>query len=377
MRIALSTYAIAFLVASTVGVGFFGIPSSFAQSGTGIGLIFLILLGGLVLLTNLAYGEIVLRTHQRHQFVGYVRRYLGHGARIVNQINFWIAAYGSLLGIIIINGLFASSVLAYAGIHISNITLGSAFMIIAVVLVSYGLRTVSHVDFGVLCITITVIILIALVGFPHIARENFVFVGNGNLFLPFGVILFSLNGLSGIPLVREVLIGKEEKYRRTILFGTMIPFAAYLVFSLVVVGVTGIHTSEEAVRGLSAVLGDWVTVAGSFFGFLTSATIFLSVITAFKKTLQEDFQFRRRRYFFILLLPPLLLYWLGAHSFVKIIGLVGGVAVSIDMILLLFVYARAKDHGNRIPEYSLNIPNVVLYAMMFVFMLGAIYTLVM
>ena len=102
----------------------------------------------------------------------------------------------------------------------------------------------------------------------------------------------------------------------------------------------------------------------------------MSIASAFKKSLYEDYGFRQRRYFFLFLLPPLLLFWLGANNFIKIIGLVGGVAVSLDMILLLFVYARAKDHGNRIPEYSLNIPNVVLYAMMFIFMLGAVYTLI-
>ena len=188
--------------------------------------------------------------------------------------------------------------------------------------------------------------------------------------------MFALNGIQGVPLVREVLVGTERSYRRALVLGTIIPAGAYLVFTLVVVGMTGTATSEEAITGLSSVLGDWISFIGALFGFLTSATIFLSVVSAFRASLQEDFKLRRRRDFLVLLLPPLALYLFGAQGFISVIGLVGGVAVSIDMILLLLVYARAKDGGNRIPEYTMRIPNIAIYLMMFLFALGAVYTLV-
>ena len=176
--------------------------------------------------------------------------------------------------------------------------------------------------------------------------------------------------------MREVLVGKERLYRRAIVWGTLIPAVLYLVFILTVVGVSGQGTSPEAISGLLASLGPWIVFIGSLFGFLTSTTIFLSLLTSFRTSLREDFQLRRKGDFLLPLLPPLVFFLLGVQNFIGIISLVGGVAVSIDMILLLFVYAKAKNHGDRIPEYSISIPKFVLYGMMLIFALGAIYTLV-
>ena len=100
------------------------------------------------------------------------------------------------------------------------------------------------------------------------------------------------------------------------------------------------------------------------------------MITAFRTSLREDFKLRRKGDFLLPLVPPFVLFLLGVRNFIEILSLVGGIAVSIDMILLLLIYAKAKNHGNRIPEYSVNIPKPVLYGIMLLFALGAIYTLV-
>jgi len=375
MRSTSFVYAAALLTASTIGVGFFGIPSTMAQSGIGIGLIIFAVLSVFVVLSNLAFGEVVLRTHQRHQFVGYVKRYLGRGARIVNQVNFWISGYGAMIAVLILNGSFAHNILAHFGVDIGKVTLGIFFLIIALILVYNGLKTVSHVDLAVMAAAIGIIALVAIAGLPNISIEHFKFSSGVKWFLPFGVILFALNGVQGIPLTREVLVGREHLYKKAILVGSIIPIIAYFIFSVVVVGISGPSTSEEAILGLSSSLGDWVVLAGSLVGFLTSSTIFLSICSAFRASLIEDFHLKRRRDFLFLMAPPVILYLFGVQDFIRTIGLVGGVAVSIDMILLLFVYARAKTNGNRVPEYSLNIPKFILYAMMLVFALGAIYTI--
>lgn len=368
-------YAVALLVASTVGIGFFGIPYAFAQAGTGFGFFFLIGLTGLVLVTNLLYGEIILRTHERHQFVGYVRTYLGKWARIFNLFTFWVSVYGACIGILIINGEFLAKIIGFFGGATSPIVLSMLFILAAVGLVYAGLKTVSHVDFFVMALSIAIVVLIALFGLPHIMKHNFAFGGAMSWFLPFGIILFALNGVQGIPLVREALVGREHHYRRAIIVGTLIPAALYAVFALTVVGVSGGATTPEAISGLLPSLGKGIVVIGSLFGFLTSSTIFLSIVTAFRTSLREDFRLRRRGDFFLPLLPALVLFLAGVRNFIAILSLVGGVAVSIDAILLIFVYAKAKEKGDRIPEYSLAIPRPALYGMILLFALGAVYTI--
>src|SRR3989338_3937513 len=97
-------YSVALLIASIVGIGFFGIPYTFAHAGFGVGLVFFLVLTALVLVTNLAYGEVILRTHDHHQFVGFVHTYLGSWARRVNLFTFWVSVYGAIIGVLVING---------------------------------------------------------------------------------------------------------------------------------------------------------------------------------------------------------------------------------------------------------------------------------
>ena len=100
------------------------------------------------------------------------------------------------------------------------------------------------------------------------------------------------------------------------------------------------------------------------------------MLTSFRESLREDFHLRRRWHMMALLLPPLLLFLFGGLNFVRVISLVGGIAISIDMILLVMIYAQAKQKGTRIPEYTLSLPKILLYGMMVLFALGALYTVV-
>ncbi len=366
--------AVATLVGSTVGVGLYGIPFAFQKAGFGIGFLFLLGVGGLVLLANLLYGEVVLRTHERHQFVGYVRKYLNPWAQKLNLFTFWIAIYGALIGIIIISGNFLSNILSFY-FHFSPFAFSTIFLVAASVLVLRGLRTVSRFDFFMMLLFVFVAALTASFGVKHITLANYTLATKDFWFLPFGVVLFAINSMPGIPLVREVLIGSENKLKKVLVVGTLIPAVLYLLFTLVVVGVSGENTSPDAISGLLGYLGPKIVFIGSLFGFLTSSTIFLNLATALKESFWQDFHFRHGWAWFLVILPPYLLYLSGIRNFIDIIGLVGGVAVSLEAILLVFVYISAKKNGERIPEYSIRLPRPVLYFIILVFVAAAGYTL--
>jgi len=367
--------AVATLVGSTVGVGLYGIPFAFQKAGFGIGFLFLLGIVGLVLLVNLLYGEVVLRTHERHQFIGYVGKYLDPWAQKLNWFVFWVAVYGALIGIIIISGDFLSNILSFY-FHLSPLAFSSIFLIVVSILVLKGLRTVSKFDFFVMLLFGFIALLIAGFGAKHIALANYTLAIRDFWFLPFGVILFAMNATPGVPLVREVLVGNENKLKRALVMGTLIPAALYLIFTLVIVGVAGENTSPDAISGLLSYLGPKIVFIGSLFGFLTSSTIFLNLATALKESFREDFHFKHVWAWLLVMLPPYLLYLSGIRSFIDIIGLVGGLAISLEAVLLVFVYISAKRNGDRIPEYSIRLPRAVLYLIILVFVAAAGYTLI-
>lgn len=365
-------YAVATLVGSTVGIGIYGIPFTFAKAGFGIGFLFMAVISGLVLIKNLIYGEVVLRTHQRHQFFGYTQIYLGPIAKRINLFTFWLAVYGGLIGVIIISGNFLTNIFN----SVSPATFSTIFIIVMAVLVSMGLRTVSRFDLFVMFLFGAIVMTIGTWGARHVSLANYIFTTRNLWFLPFGVIMLAMDSTPGIPLVREVLAGEERHYKKAIIWGTLIPAVLYFIFTLVIVGVSGEGTSPDAISGLFGPLGQKIVVVGSLFGFLTSSTIFLNLATALRESFLEDLHFKKPWTWLLVLAPAYLLYLSGIRNFIDIIGLVGGVAISIEAILLIMTYIKAKKHGDRIPEYSILVPKWLLYLMMLIFAAGAVYTLV-
>lgn len=373
-RLNRSWYAVALLVASGVGVGFYGIPFTFQKAGFLVGSIFFVALGVLSLIGNLLYGEVVLRTHRRHQFIGYVNKYLGVWPRRLNLFTFWVAIYGSLVGIIIISGDFLSNIFS-SFLSFSPLVFSTLFIIFASVLVLAGLRAVSRFDFAIMVLFVLIVVLISLAGLDSINPGNYSLASRDFWFLPFGVILFTFNSSTGVPLMRERLAGQESKLRKTIFWGSLIPIIFYFLFTVVVVGVSGEITSPDAISGLGGFLGSRVVLLGSMFGFVSSFSIFLNLATSLKESLIEDFHFKNKTNWLLVMLPPYILFLLGLRNFIDIIGLVGGLVISIQLISLIFVYTKARESGERIPEYSISFPKWLLYFMILIFSLGAIYTL--
>ncbi|MBI2670010.1 MAG: hypothetical protein HYX20_02625 [Candidatus Yanofskybacteria bacterium] len=366
-------YAVATLVGSTIGVGIYGIPFAFQKAGFGIGFLFLIGIGSLFLLSNFLYGEVILRTHERHQLVGYTNKYLGVWARKINLFTFMVGAYGALIGIIIISGGFLANVFSFS-LRLSPASWSTIFILIVSVFIFRGLRTISKTDFLMMFLFTSIILFIGLLGVRSVNLNNYTLAVKNFWFLPFGIVMFAMSSKTGVPLVREVLTGSEDKFRKALIFGTVMPALLYLVFTFVVVGISGDATSPDAISGLSGFLGTKIIFIGSLFGFLTSFSIFINLGTALKESFQEDFYFSRRWAWLLTMIPPYVLFISGIRNFIDIIGLVGGVAVSIEMIILIFLYAKARKNGDRVPEYSIRVPTPVLYLMMLLFAAGAVYT---
>ncbi|MBI2062930.1 MAG: hypothetical protein HYT61_01665 [Candidatus Yanofskybacteria bacterium] len=367
-------YAVATLVGSTVGVGIYGIPFAFQKAGFGVGFLFLVVVSGLILLSTLLYGEIILRTHERHQLVGYTNKYLGVWARKINLFTFMVGAYGALIGIIIISGGFLANTLSFF-FHLSPVSWSTLFVVFASIFIFRGLRTVSRIDFFMMLLFTAIVLLVGLLGFKRIDLSNYTLAVKDFWFLPFGIVMFAMSSMPGIPLVREVLAGAEDKFRKVLIVGTVIPASLYLLFTLAVVGISGDATSPDAISGLSGFLGFKIVFIGSLFGFLTSSTIFLNLATALNESLQQDFHFGKRWAWFLTVIPPYMLFLSGVRNFIDIISLVGGVAVSIEVVILIFLYAKVRKKGDRVPEYSIRLPIPVLYLMMLLFAAGAVYTI--
>jgi len=368
--------ATAVLMSTIVGVGMFGLPYAGAQSGFLIAAVFLIVLTIIMTLLHLFYGEIVSRTKEKHRLVGYADHYLGKGWRNLVTVSTVVGFYGSLLAYIIVGGDFLHLIFSSA-INTSSIVFNLIFFVIGAVVVYFGLRLISGLDFLMGFFLVLIIFLFLYLGFNQINIDNLKTFNWSNIFIPYGVILYSLAGMAAIPEIREIFSENNRKfYKRAIILGTVIPAVLYLIFMGTVIGLTGLNTSDEAIKGLSVLLGEKVVFIGALFGFLATITSFFIIGLYLKETLWYDLKINKNLAWFLTCFVPLILLGLGMHNFITIIILLGALMGGIEGTAVVLIYKKAKKLGNQSPDYELKEPAILRYVMILVFILGFIYTLV-
>lgn len=365
-------YALSTLIGMIVGVGIFGIPYCFAQAGILVGFFYLLLIGGAILLIHLLYGEIVLRSDKDSRLVGYAERYLGsRGKKIITGIVIF-EFYGALLAYLIAGGHFLNMIFGrfFGGNDFFWLII---FFVLGSLAVLFGLKTVAFSEFFMTLFLLGIAFVIILKGAPRIDFANLSNINLAKFFLPYGVVLFSLTGGAAIPEMRQILRNQGQKLKKAIILGTAIPVVIYFLFALVIVGVTGSKTTENAIDGLVPFFGQWMAVLGAIFGFLAVMTSFLILGLNLRKIFQYDYKLNKFISWGLVCFVPLIAFLFGLNNFILIIGLVGAIAGGLDGIMIVLIYKKAKRLGDRQPEYSLRINRVFIYGLILLFGLGIIY----
>ncbi len=369
-------YATSTLVGTTIGIGIFGIPFVFMKAGFLTGILFLALLTFITLILNLAFGEITLRTDGSHQITGYAEVYLGQKWKKAVLFSFIFGIYAALLAYIIVSGEFLTNISSVTFFSFSPFVFSTLFFIVVSLVTLGGLKNVSKIELLISAALIGTIFLVLFLNFSKIHLGSLSFFRKEFFFLPYGVLFFALRGFPAVPLQREVLEGKEEYLKKAVWWGTLIPAAVYLLFAFIVVGISGEATSPEAVSGLSGFLKFPFIFLISLFGLFAITTSFLGLGVAMMEMFQYDFHLSKMVSWMLTVIPPYFLFLSGTRNFIDVINLSGAVAIGLESIVFVFLYQKVKSRGHRIPEYSLNLPKWLWYAMIALFIFGIIYTLV-
>jgi len=357
-----------------VGVGIFGIPFAFSKAGFWVGFLFLIFIGFITLLLNLMYGEVVLRTHEKHQITGYTEKYLGFWFKRMIFFSVSLALYSALLVYVVVAGDFLNNIFSSV-FYVSPTSYSLAFFIVFSVLILKGIKRMPWVELFLVCLFILVVFLIFGVGINKIDSSNLVGIQPEFWFLPYGILLFAFAGFSAIPIQRDILKGQENNLKKSISLAVLLTGALYLLFAFTVLGISGDVTTPDAISGLYEFLGGKIIFLGSLFGILAVSTSFLMLGSAFLDMFQLDYNVPRKWAWFLVVAPPLVLFLGGLRTFIDIISLAGSVAIGLEGIVLTFVYIKSKSKGDRVPEYSLELPKFFYYLLIFMFGGGIVYAL--
>ncbi len=367
-----STLALSTLIGTIIGAGMFGLPFAIVQSGLFVSLFYFLLLGVCVTYLHLFFGEVCLRTPGKHRLIGYAGLYLGSWAKALVTFSTIAGTIGVLLAFLIIGGDFLKIVLS------SVLTVPAPwyhilFWVPLSLLMGAGIKLIARVELITTIALFIIMGLIFLIAVPHISLANLPLFPAANPFIAFGIILFSLIGWNAIPEIAELFREKRDKQK----FGSLIVAASalamglYLIFSLSVVGVSGQQTSPEGLAGLAPFLGTNVIVLGALFGLVSIGDSFLIMGSYLKNSLRRDWRVPGILSIGIASFAPLVLYLLGFREFIFVLGVAGIIIGTIEGLVIVALFFRARKKGQLQPEYIVTVPRFVPALIIFILIMGA------
>ncbi|OIO19872.1 MAG: hypothetical protein CO029_03795 [Candidatus Magasanikbacteria bacterium CG_4_9_14_0_2_um_filter_41_10] len=361
---------IALMLSGTIGAGVLGLPYAVAKSGVLIGALYIIGIGMLMIGLNLMLGEVAVRTNGSFQLVGFAKKYLGKTGGAIMTVMMYGMLFGALVIYLIGEGVTLAALFGGSAFHWSLI-----FFVFAALLVVFGIRTLKTAELLLTIGILTVVLLITSFSVPHIDVVHLYTTNLAFLFLPYGVVLFSFHGTTAVPEMYSVLRHDNGTFKKAIIIGGLVVMALYLLFSFVAVGVTGADTTQIATIGLGNQLGRVMFLFGNAFAFFAMATSFLLNGVALKDSLSWDYKLPTSVAALIALGIPLTVVLLGLRQFIEAINIVGGVFGSLEMLLVLLIYWRAKKMGDLDPgKYKLHHIALIGALLLLVLTVGAIYS---
>ena len=359
--------AVAILVGTVIGAGILGIPYVVAKAGFWTGVFDILILGSIVMIIFLYMGEITLRTKGFHQLTGYAERYLGPWGRRLMAFTMVFGIYGALIAYLIGEGQALAAIFGGPPILFSIL-----FFLIVSAIIYLGVKAVGESEIWLILAIIGIIIVLSIFAIPFISTDNFIGFDLAKVFVPYGVILFAFIGAAAIPEMREALVKNEKLMKKAIIIGAITPIAVYFLFTIIIIGVTGISTTEIATIGLGKIVGSHIIVFGNLFAVFTMATSFLTLGLALQEMYNYDYKLKHYLAWGLTCFIPLAIALSNKTTFIKAIGIAGVIAGGLEGLLIILMAFKAKKLGNREPEYSIGINKWVAAVLIAIFILGAI-----
>jgi len=354
---------VAMMLGTSIGVGVFGIPYVI-KSGFVSGLISIILLGLAFMFINLSLGETLLRTKGNHQLCGIMEIYLGKTGKWFMLASLTIGIYGALAAYVTGAGEVLSQMFGF-----SKVFWEIVFFAVGLSFVFGGFKRFAKSQLWSNITKLTVFVIIALILLLSSEFKTGNLSGFSNFFSSWGVILFAYICTSVIPVVKLEL-GKNLKLLKSVLiWASIIPIIVYAVFTIGIIGVSGNFTTDVATIGAAFAIGGIAGLLINLFAILAMLTAFPSLSFALSEVFILDFGFSKLWAMIATFSIPIVIILVGA-SFTGILEIAGAFSSGIAGISVLWAYLRARKHGQRKPEYSLNLQLWFVLLLMVIFLVG-------
>jgi amino acid permease len=328
-------FPLSVFMGTIIGVGIFGLPHVALRAGFLTTFIYFILITLAIVIISLRLGEVVTSTQAKHRIPGYISQFLGKKWKKISLPISSLSLFGASLAYLVIGGEFLSQILSIP--YFWSVVI---FFLLGSILIFKGIKSISAIELILFLALIIIILLFFFKALPFIELENFT-INPTLAFLgyPFGVILFSLWGVSLIPELKE-MVPQKEKLKKVIITGVVFSSVLYLIYTVAVLGACGKATPPNSLIGFSQKIGGTIVTIGLIFGLITTFTSYIALGLTLKKIFNLDAKISHLNSWLLAVFVPFVLFILGLKNFIDIIGLTGSLLIGGESILILLLYKK-------------------------------------
>lgn len=352
----------AVIAATTLGAGMFALPYVFQESGWFVGIFYLVVLSAAVIWTQIIYWQTLAVADKKGRLLGLTRAHLGNFGYYAGSISILAGLVLALVIYLILGNQFIK--LFWLGVN-GTISLFSFWFISVLPLLFTERRVLWFETMGVFFMA-AIIFLIFFSALPGNGLNSAPLFDVNNLFLPFGVILFSLAGWTAIePLYRDSRAPGAGRMApvRALSWGVVSVALLYLLFTWGIFSSAPV-ISTDTVSGLYG-WPNWKLALLGILGLFALWTSYMPIALEIKNALAVDLNMNPRLSLYSVVFTPLILVIIGLSSFLKVIGLAGGVFLGLQYVLIILV-------GKKVLQFSGG-KKFLSNLLIAVFLLAAVY----
>lgn len=337
------------LAATTIGAGMFGLPFVFSESGWLTGLGYLLILGFVMGWVHLLYIKTLARAGKKMHILSFVKE--GMPRRF-----FWLSVFVIVGGLVfalvvyLVLGMeFVRILFPYIGPKIALF----GFWIIGTAPIAFTARRITLLEFFGTILLAIIVFAVFVVGAKNMdALFDWAAFVPSRIFLPFGVILFSLAGWTALEPIYELWRNSPKRfYSLPLWMGTALVVFLYLLFVLGIAR-SGAAITPDTLTGF-IVAAPVMARLLALLGLFALWTSYVPVGLEIKNVLLSDMKWKYATSF--VAIAPLVLVLAGVDTFVGAIGVAGGVFVSLQYVLILLVVERGGLAQSSVKRIAIKI----------------------
>ncbi len=347
------------LVATTIGAGIFALPYVFLKAGWFLGLFYLVALSAILYEIHALFARASLEGRGRSGLTGLLAKHFGRTAAGLGSV----AIAGGLLLALVVYLILSSGFVELLGFQ-GGSTGVLVFWLAATLPIALNPRRFAWAE------AIGAIAIAALIGIVFLNATSLSFGAApladwSNALLPFGPVLFALTGWTAIEPMRDYheKTKSVKRFLPALRSGTAGIAVLYLMFAMGILG-SGLPIAPNTVSGLAG-WPDGLRFVFGILGLIALWTSYVPIGREIKNALAVDLAWPSYAASTIVFLTPPLLFSLGLTSFLAVVGLAGGIFLSVQYLLIALV-CREASRPNPNERIFLNFATAL-------FLLAAVY----